>query len=78
MYFSCTFASLLRRKEAVLSQSSLLRESYDKFAPKCKFLTSSSEAILIYRPLKNTFLSFYKRDSATFKLLNCLVRILEL
>ena len=46
-YFSCTFTSLLRRKEAILTKSSLLSESSDKFALKCKLLASNNEAILL-------------------------------
>ena len=48
MYFSCTFTLLLRRKEAVLTQFSLLCESSDKFTPKCRFLASNNETILTY------------------------------
>ena len=73
IYFRCTFTMLLQRKEAILSL--LLCESLDKFAPKGKFLASNNEAILTYWPLKNTFFTFYKRDSAIFKLLNWLDRI---
>ena len=46
MYFSYTFTSLLQRKEAILTQSSLLYQSSDKFAPKCNFLASNNKAIL--------------------------------
>ena len=48
MNFSCTFTSFLRRKEAILTLSSLPCESHDKFAPKSKFLASNNEAILTY------------------------------
>ena len=62
--------------EPILIKSSLLSESSNKFAPKYKFLTSNNEAILAYWPFKNTLFTFYKRDSATLKLLNCLSQIL--
>ena len=75
MYFSCTFTSLSRRKEEILTQSPLLCESFEKFPPKCKLLASNNEAILTYWPLKDTFFTFYKCDSAIFKFLNCLDRI---
>ena len=75
MYFSRTFTLFLRRKETILTKSSLLCENSVKFAPKYKSLASNNEAILTYWPLKNTFFTFYKRDFATFKLLNCLDRI---
>ena len=72
MYFSRTFTLLLRRKETILTKSSLLCESSDKFAHKCKSLPSNNEAILTYLPLKSIFFTFYEHDYATFKLLNCL------
>ena len=50
MYFSCTFISLLRRKEAILTLSSLLCESPDKFTSKSKFLALNNESILTYWP----------------------------
>ena len=75
MYFSCTFTSILRRKEAILTQSSLLCESLDKFSTKCKFLASNNDAILSYWPLNNTFFTFYILGSAIFKLLSCLEQI---
>ena len=65
----------LRRKEAILTQSSLLCESSDKFAPKREHLSSNNEAILTCWPLQNIFFTFYRRDSSNFKLLNCLDRI---
>ena len=48
MYFSRTFALLLRRKEKILTQSSLLCESSVKFAPNSKSLASDNEVILTY------------------------------
>ena len=75
MYFSRTFTFLLRCKETILTKSSLLCERSVKFPPKCKFLALNNKAILTYSPLKNTFFTFYKRDYATFKHLNCLDRI---
>ena len=38
--------------------------------PICKLLLLIDEVILTYLLLKNAFFMFYKRDSATFKLLN--------
>ena len=75
MYFSRTFTLLLRRMEATLTKSSLLRESFNKLAPKSKFLVSNNDAILTYWPVKNIFSRFHNLDSATFELLNCLDRI---
>ena len=75
MYFSHAFTLLLLRKEIILTKSSLLCESSNKLASNCKSLTSNSLAILTYWPLKNTFFTLHKRDSATFKLFNCLGRI---
>ena len=78
MYFSRTFRLFLRRRETILTKSSLLYESSVKFAPKCKsleFLAWNNEVILTWWPLKNTFFTFYKRDSALVKLLNYLDRI---
>ena len=67
MYFSrtSTFFSDVRK----------LCESSVKFSARWKYLASNSEAIMTYWPLKNTFPKFYKRGSATFKLINCLDRI---
>ena len=73
MYFSRISARVLLRKEAILTKSTQPCESSNKFARKCKFLASNNEAILIYLPLKINLFTFYKRDSATFKLLNCLM-----
>ena len=67
MHFSRTFTLFLQRKKTILIKSSLLYESYIKFAPKCKSLVSDNEATLTYLLLKNTFFTFYKRDSAPFK-----------
>ena len=75
MYFSLTFTRLLRRQETNFTKFSPLGETSVKFAPKCKSLASNNEAILTYWSLKNTFFTFCKRYSATFKLLNCLNRI---
>ena len=38
--------------------------------PICKLSLLNDEAILTYLLFKNIFFMFYKRDSATFKLLN--------
>ena len=73
--FSSAFTLLLPRKEAILTKSSLICESSDKKAPTCKFLVLNTEVILTYLPVKNIFFTFYKRDSATFKLLNYSDRI---
>ena len=74
--FSHTFTLLLRRKETVLTKSSLPCKSSLKFKT-CKSLASNNEATLTYWPLKKPLkrITFYKRDSATFKLLNCLDRM---
>ena len=69
--FSRIFSWLLRRRKAILIKSSLLCKCSNKFAPKYKFFASNNEAILTYRPLKNTFFTFYKRYSAIFKFLDC-------
>ena len=71
-YFSCAITLLLRCKE---TKSSPLCKSSVKFAAKPKSLTSNNQASPTYWPLKNTFFTLYKRDSPTFKLLNCLDRI---
>ena len=42
--------------------------------PSIKGLISDNLAILTYWIFKDTFFTFYKRDSATFNLLNCLDR----
>ena len=54
-------------------KSSRLCESSNKFENNWKILASTNQAILTYLSLKNSFVTFYKRDSATFKLLNCLI-----
>ena len=48
MYFIRTFTLPLRRKEEILTKSSLPCENSDKFAPKCKFVASNNETILTY------------------------------
>ena len=58
MYFTYTFTWLLRRKEVILTQSSLPCESSDKFAPNFKIVASNNEVIVTDWPLKNTFSSF--------------------
>ena len=73
--FSRAFTLLLPRKETILTKSSLICESSDKKAPTCKFLVLNTEVILTYLPVKNIFFTLYKRDSATFKLLNYLDRM---
>ena len=50
MYFSRTFTLLLRRKETILTKSSLI------FAPENKSFASNNEAILTYKPFINTIL----------------------
>ena len=42
--------------------------------PGIKGLISDNLAILTYWTFKDTFFTFYKRDTATFNLLNCLDR----
>ena len=71
-YFSCAITLLLRCKE---TKSSPLCKSSVKFVAKPKSLTSNNQASPTYWPLKTTFFTLYKRDSPTFKLLNCLDRI---
>ena len=63
MYFSRIFTWFLLRKEVILTKSSLLCESCNKFSSKCKLSALNNEAIL-------TILT--KRNSAIFKLFNCL------
>ena len=48
MYFTYTFTWLLRRKEVILTQSSLPCESSDKFAPNFKIVASNNEVIVTY------------------------------
>ena len=48
MYFSRIFTLLLQSKGTILTKSSLLCESFVKFALKCKSLASNNEAILTY------------------------------
>ena len=45
---------VLWRKEEILTQSSQIFENSNKFATKFKLLTTNSEDILTYWPLKNT------------------------
>ena len=59
----------LRYNEAILTKSSLLYESSNKFATKFKFIFPHHEAIMTYWSLKNTFFTFCKCESAIFKLL---------
>ena len=56
MYFSRTFTLLLRRKETILTKSSLLCESSLIFAPENKSFASNNEAILTYKRFINTIL----------------------
>ena len=48
MFFKRTIIWILWYKEAILTKSSQLNENSNKLAPKCKFLASNNEAILIY------------------------------
>ena len=72
IYFSRIFIWLLRCTEPTVSKSSLLFESFNKFTYKCKFPVLITRALPTYWLEKNAFFVFYKRDAATYRLLNCL------
>ena len=68
MYFSLMFTWLFLRIESTLTKFSLLCK-ISKCVRKYRVLVLDDEAILTYRPLKNTFITFYEHDSATYELL---------
>lgn len=66
--FSCVATWLLWCKDAIISNSSLLRTSSNKSATKCYFLLWIMRLFLTF---KEYLFMFHKHDSATFKLFNC-------